>query len=621
MKKYTMITMVVAVILLLPVSSVLAIYNWSTEMTEWDPDKCQNGYNLFTTQGKAWLLDMEGRIVHEWEPAADMDFGAYAFLMENGNLRTANAPPYVPSRNSGSTMAAGGVTGRIEEYDWDGNRVWYMDLMDGVIDDGAGGLTTDLDLHTWRAHHDYQLMYNSDINEWTYMVLIWVAKDQQDAINIGAAPDTDGDYYASSPTGATWSPCALIEILPDYESGEGGDIIWYWSFSDHMVTTDPSGTAATSQWTDWGGRTSRPPTVVTSTDADTDSIRANPQLLDVNGVHYTVASVPRVDYQHCNSFDYDENTGLVAINAKACNEFFVIDHDNTFDASAAANDWSSVGALARGTGGDFLYRFGNPANYYSGEPAGWYDEGDMEMYGTHDIQFIMDNHWRAPRAGDTWSMPTVEMALPGAGNFLMFDNGCYNPLIRGSKILEVNPYIMDGNGNEDTAFVDPGPDAVNGPGLSRRDQVVWVHGEANNRNINNFYSSYISSTQRMPNGNTLVCAGSHGHFFEATPDNEIVWEYIVPPPDGTGFATVQPGSQFCFRFHRFLSSHPALIGKDLTPGATLTGREPAEVGTVVTVTPEAPTPAPTGWGTSGLTAGEGGGGSAGGTGSGSAGSY
>ena len=43
-----------------------------------------------------------------------------------------------------------------------------------------------------------------------------------------------------------------------------------------------------------------------------------------------------------------------------------------------------------------------------------------------------------------------------------------------------------------------------------------------------FYSSYISSAQRLPNGNTLITEGSDGHLIEVTPEHEIVWEYVNP---------------------------------------------------------------------------------------------
>jgi len=628
MKKHLMIALVVAAMLSLPLSSAFA-YEAAfglTETTRWDADRAWNGYNLFTHEGSSWLVDMEGRVINRWDPV-DMDHGMYAFLMENGNLRTAGAPSYRPGRND-SVLNFGGGQGRIEEYDWDGNRVWFMDVFDGWEEVNGERVKMDPYEPTYCLHHDYQRMYNSALGQWTYMLLLWVAKNQVDADNLGVDPALNG---LSRGEGQTWSPDALIEVAPDYETGEGGDIVWYWTFSDHMVTMDPGGTAATAEWADYAGRTSRPPTVV----ADTAGIAANPQLLDVNGMHYTVPDGPRPDYQHCNSFDYDENTGYVAINAKACNEFFVIDHDGTFDPTATPNDWNSVGALARGTGGDFMYRYGNPGNYYSGEPAGFYDEGDMEMYGTHDIQFILDYHWRPPMtASDTWSAAPASMALPGAGNFLLYDNGCYNPTNAGSKVIEVNPYLQ-GDGSEASDYVwmatsVDGVQSVNNPtGLERRDQVVWLYGGGRN-GIYDFYSSYISGCTRLPNGNTIVCSGANSHFFEldASADGgsngnwdaaNVVWEYIKPTAREGFYDYATYGSSGTFRFHRFHATHPALAGRDLTPGDTITGRAPAEVGDILEVTPSAPAPAPTGWGTSGLTVGEGGGGGAGGSGGGTGG--
>jgi hypothetical protein len=43
-----------------------------------------------------------------------------------------------------------------------------------------------------------------------------------------------------------------------------------------------------------------------------------------------------------------------------------------------------------------------------------------------------------------------------------------------------------------------------------------------------FFSQFISSAQRQPNGNTLICEGANGRIFEVTPGGEIVWEYVNP---------------------------------------------------------------------------------------------
>jgi hypothetical protein len=43
-----------------------------------------------------------------------------------------------------------------------------------------------------------------------------------------------------------------------------------------------------------------------------------------------------------------------------------------------------------------------------------------------------------------------------------------------------------------------------------------------------FYSSHIAGSERLPNGNTLVCVGEIGRVFEVTPDDKIVWDYHSP---------------------------------------------------------------------------------------------
>ena len=112
----------------------------------------------------------------------------------------------------------------------------------------------------------------------------------------------------------------------------------------------------------------------------------------------------------------------------------------------------------------------------------------------------------------------IPKGLPGAGNLLMFDNGGYagygapnpgapfgrNNAIRDySRVIEINPITL---------------------------KVVWEYSakKAGYRDKDRFYSEYVSSAQRLPNGNTLITEGSLGRLFEVTPDYDIVWEYISP---------------------------------------------------------------------------------------------
>jgi hypothetical protein len=73
----------------------------------------------------------------------------------------------------------------------------------------------------------------------------------------------------------------------------------------------------------------------------------------------------------------------------------------------------------------------------------------------------------------------------------------------------------------------------------------------------------ISSAQRLPNGNTLICAGAPGIIFEITPENKVVWQYNLPL-----FGNGQ-NARNVFRAYRFSVSYPGLAGKTLVTGRPL----------------------------------------------------
>ncbi len=62
-------------------------------------------------------------------------------------------------------------------------------------------------------------------------------------------------------------------------------------------------------------------------------------------------------------------------------------------------------------------------------------------------------------------------------------------------------------------------------------QVTWRY---QSTVFTNFAGYLISGQQRLPNGNTVVDSGPHGHFFEVTPEGEVVWEYINPYTSSLG---------------------------------------------------------------------------------------
>ena len=115
----------------------------------------------------------------------------------------------------------------------------------------------------------------------------------------------------------------------------------------------------------------------------------------------------------------------------------------------------------------------------------------------------------------------IPRGLPGAGNILVFDNGgsggygAANPgapngvnnVIRDySRVVEFNPLTL-----EISLAISPAEKAGFNP-------LRYLK----------LYSRFISSAQRLPNGNTLITEGGCGRLLEVTPEHEIVWEYISP---------------------------------------------------------------------------------------------
>ena len=148
----------------------------------------------------------------------------------------------------------------------------------------------------------------------------------------------------------------------------------------------------------------------------------------------------RRDWLHCNSLDYNQELDQVVTNSVQ-GEFYVIDHGNTF----ISGDPEGGIALAAGSAGDFLYRFGDPARYRQGDPPSILEDwtksttGHKQIGGSHDIQ------WIAP-------------GLPGEGHFLVFNNGQYLfECTPQSYIFEINGF-RDATGKDTGSYINP-PDA------------------------------------------------------------------------------------------------------------------------------------------------------------------
>ncbi|MDR1541348.1 MAG: aryl-sulfate sulfotransferase [Clostridiales bacterium] len=212
-----------------------------------------------------------------------------------------------------------------------------------------------------------------------------------------------------------------------------------------------------------------------------------------------------------------------------------------FDEAAKKAIYSNPG-LRGEAGGDWMHI--NSASKLG--PNKWHDGGDERF---HPENIIIDGRntntlniishetgkivWRLgpdfsgeEAGGIGWiigqhHLHMIPKGLPGEGDLLVFDNGGYG------GYGEPNATSADGTNNvrRDYSRVlqfDPVTLKINW------EYTPTEAGHILFTDASKFYSSYISSAQRLPNGNTLITEGSDGRLIEVTPEHEIVWEYINP---------------------------------------------------------------------------------------------
>ena len=308
---------------------------------------------------------------------------------------------------------------------------------------------------------------------------------------------------------------------------------------DHIIEVDPTGLNTGDivwEWHMWDHLIQD----FDNTKANFGVVADHPELIDI-GQTFAGDS----DWSHVNGVAYNPDLDQIALSAPRFNELWIIDHSTT-TAEAAGHTGGN-----QGMGGDLLYRWGNPAMYGRGTSV------DQKLFFQHDV------HWIAP-------------GLNGEGNLLIFNNRNpappAGPTNDYSTVDElVTPVQGDGSY---PAIASPTP---HGP-----TDFVWSYGTANPQD---FIGRALSGSQRLPNGNTLVCNGAKSDIFEVTDDSVEVWRYVSPITD-TGLKsqgeTPDQSSNLYFKCNRYAPTYPAFDGRDLTPGFPI---EPGTAQHVALVSP------------------------------------
>ncbi|HQX29993.1 MAG: aryl-sulfate sulfotransferase [Flavobacteriales bacterium] len=294
------------------------------------------------------------------------------------------------------------------------------------------------------SHHDICLMPNGNV-----LLTAWFVQTNAQLQALG--------YTGTS---AKW-PTRIIEVQ---QNGSGGEVVWEWNMLDRFI-----------QYVDASKPNYMP-------------IAEHPERMNINvAIQGGGGPGGGGDWFHSNGIDYNEGLDQIAFSSRYASEIFVIDHSTT-TAEAAGHSAGNAGK-----GGDFLFRWGKPANYGT--------MGTQTIAGAvHDVRWIKDGR-------------------PNAG-YLQFVNNVGGP--SGNTVIDAIDPPLNGYNYDRT------PNTAFGPTV-----YDWRHVCLAN-------SSGQSASDRMPNGNIFV-ALSDEYMYEVDESGTIVWQYNASPPKAFRYLCADPG--------------------------------------------------------------------------------
>lgn len=557
-----------------------------TGMLYLDKAKAYNGYHVFTSigatnpeLGATYMIDLEGNVMHRWLMQEDHTISLHAYLLPNGNLVRGITPHHVaggavPSLNPGG-LECGGT--KYQELDWDGKILWearhpnhrdptraefqqITGLTDAQMNDEAAKLAANavpanqlalLSKYDRSEHHDFRKIFNKKLGKETIMFVNLRMVPAADVLKLGV--NTANVQKPTYPLAVGMDCISEVDI-------QTGQLVWDWCFQDHLIqnfSPTAQNYSVDIANRDYGGNIEE----------------AFYRRIDVNAKTNQGSVGPHYDWTHVNSMDYNADRDEVVLNSRQHSEFFVVDHNTTI-------------AEAKGKKGDFLYRFGSPYNYASDDQLGagkgkakfptFLSAELTQIWGAHDI------HW-------------IPNGRPGAGNFLIFDNGVgrvtagsYSAILEIKALDAAGKYVKELDSGYYPAPVYPSGNTgffqlVSFAGqtmMKVNKQIVWGYSAM----THSFFSPYISGCERLANGNTLITSGMYGHMFEVTRAGDVVWEYVSPLMStnyiqetlglGSDGIPTKGGPALTwnsvFRSHRYAPDFPGLAGKSLINQGTIT---------------------------------------------------
>ncbi len=231
-------------------------------------------YTLYSVQNSntAYLIDTNGNTYHSWTFATTAKTGYSSYLMPGGTLvRTVS--------NSGNSLSGGGMTGRVQKVDYNGNVLWDWTYSSA----------------TYCLHHDICPLPNGNV-----LMICYDVKTSADVTAAGCSTTLSAGMWSEK----------IIEVQPT--GATTGTIVWEWKLWDHLCQNYNS--AKNNYVT---------------------SIVQNPQLVNIN---YLTSK----DWVHMNGIDYNATLNQIVVSSHYLNELWIIDHSTT-TAEAATHTGGNSG--------------------------------------------------------------------------------------------------------------------------------------------------------------------------------------------------------------------------------------------------------------------------------------
>ena len=288
---------------------------------------------------------------------------------------------------------------------------------------------------------------------------------------------------------------------------------------DHIIEVNPESNSIAWEWHVWDHLIQ-----------DYDSSKVNygvvsdhPELVNLN---YPSGPNTSGDWLHINAVDYNAELDQIILSVHHFGEIWIIDHSTTTIEAASHTGGNS------GKGGDLLYRWGNPQAYIGG------NSNERIFFGQHDARWIEDGS-------------QIMVFNNGSGR----PGGSYSSIdVITQPIGEDNLYMLDSNG------------------IYEPDTLSWQYTATPPGDL---FAANISGAHRLENGNTLICDGPRGHYFEVDSAGSLVWDYVNPVvntgPLYQGQEIPTQGSaqnstlNRTFRVHRYPTDYLGFAGHNLEP--------------------------------------------------------